>query len=94
MVRHKFIARIGYVFVGLVLVGFVARVLAAWLKGYAFVGENYWGLPIGTYSTAAVIAAVALIGMIWAGSKLVKALRRRAPKSEPTRSHTGRIERP
>ena len=93
MVRHKFIAAIGYVFVGLVVAGFVVQVVVAWLKGYAFVGESYWGLPIGTYSTAAVIVAVALIGMVWGGSKLLRALRRRVPKSEPKHSHFGPIDR-
>jgi polyferredoxin len=77
MVRHKTIKVVGYGLFGLIVTGLVMTVIAAWIQGRPFIGENFYGLPIGTYSTAAVMVLVVLIGIVWLNAKAIATFRRR-----------------
>ena len=79
--RHRVVAGVGYFFVGLLLVGLAVQVVIAWKNNIPFIGENYKGLPIGTYSTAAVLAALALFGLFWIGKGLRSLVRRGLSKT-------------
>jgi hypothetical protein len=53
---------IGYLLVALIVVGLCLTLLMASTSGQAFIGHNVYHLPIGTYSTIAVLAMAAAIG--------------------------------
>ena len=74
--RHRVVASVGLVLFALIVVGFVMRVAMAWQNNRPFVGVNYQGLPIGTYSTTAILVGIALIGLFMAIRYLFKKVRR------------------
>ncbi|HEX3367626.1 hypothetical protein [Phenylobacterium sp.] len=61
---RRTIATIGYVLIGLIVLGIVGDMLAATLKHQAFYGVNYLGLPLGTYSMALVLVMAGTIGAV------------------------------
>jgi hypothetical protein len=63
--RHPIVKAIGFSLLALVFIGLGASVVAAMLRGKAVLWNNYYGLPVGTYSTAAVLIVVIAAGMIW-----------------------------
>jgi hypothetical protein len=65
---------IGYFLVALIFCGLALTVLTALRDNQPFYGRNVYGLPIGTYSVAAMFAIVLIIGLVW----LVQRLWRRA----------------
>ncbi len=75
--RHKVLKLTGWFLFGLVLAGVVATVGAALVTGKAFVGVNYYGLPIGTYCAAATLT-VALICLLILGIKHVGLMAKRS----------------
>ena len=70
--RHRVLRGIGYVAVALFFAGAGVCVLLALFTGNPFMGINYYGLPIGTYSTAAVFLVGALGFVVW-GYRLLHA---------------------
>jgi hypothetical protein len=58
------IATVGYVLVGLIVCGLVLTIVAALLAGRPFYGRNVYHLPLGTYSTAAVLIMAGVIGVV------------------------------
>jgi uncharacterized membrane protein YhaH (DUF805 family) len=66
--------------VGAVFVALLLKLIMAISAGRPFIGTNYYGLPIGTYSTLVVFVVVALIGLFIGVSRLVLAIKRRRSK--------------
>ena len=62
--RHKALKLTGWFLCGLVFAGVVAMVIIALITGKAFVGVNYYGLPIGTYCAAAVLTVTLICSVI------------------------------
>ena len=58
------VATVGYLLVGLIVCGLVLTIVLALLAGHPFYGRNVYGLPLGTYSTAAVLMIAAVIGVV------------------------------
>ena len=75
MRRRGVIATVGYLLVGLILIGLVLTIALAFSTGHPFYGRNVYGLPLGTYSTAAVLVIAAAIGVI----RLIQHARRKRP---------------
>jgi hypothetical protein len=75
--RHPIVKTVGFVLFGLLVCGLVVTAAMAVRRGAPFIGENYMGLPIGTYSTLAVLIAGALIGSIWLVQRLRQKINRR-----------------
>ena len=78
--RHRLLMAIGYSLVALCSVGIGVRVVAALLNGRPTVGTNVYGLPIWTYSTAAVLIIVVIALVASGAGRIRNALRRRAEK--------------
>jgi hypothetical protein len=74
--RHPVIIVIGYILTGLVVVGLAATVFLAALSNHPFYGTNYKGLPLGTYSTLAVLAVALLVGLAWLVRRAVRMFKR------------------
>ncbi|MBW8303085.1 MAG: hypothetical protein K0M78_03925 [Brevundimonas sp.] len=64
---------IGYLLVALIFAGLCLTLLMASTSGQAFVGRNVYHLPIGTYSTLAILAMAAGIGCY----AIIRRIRRR-----------------
>ena len=64
---------IGYLLIALIVAGLCLTLLMASSSGQAFIGRNVYHLPIGTYSTIAVLAMAAAIGCY----AIVRRIRRR-----------------
>ena len=64
--RHPAVRMAGYGLVGLIIAGLALGVLAATISNHPFYGTSYWGLPLGTYSSLAVLAVIAAVGLTWA----------------------------
>jgi hypothetical protein len=77
MARFRPVAVIGFLFIGLIILDVVLTVLDALVHGRWFIGENFYGLPIGTYMAAAVLLIVGVILLLFGGSKLLATIRRR-----------------
>jgi hypothetical protein len=73
--RHRLMKAVGFSLLGLVFVGIGLSVLLALINGKPNVGTNYYGLPIGTYSSAAVLFMVVAILLVFGASRLVRLLR-------------------
>ena len=58
------VATVGYLLVSLIVCGLVLTIVVAWRAGQPFYGRNVYGLPLGTYSTAAVLAIAGVIGVV------------------------------
>lgn len=71
------IATVGYLLVSLIVGGLVLAIVLALRAGHPSYGRNVYGLPLGTYSTAAVLVIAGVIGVV----RLVQKTRR-----GPTRS--------
>ena len=56
---------VGLFFFALILLGLGGRIFLALRAGKAFYGENYYGQPLGIYSTLAVFAVAAVIILIF-----------------------------
>jgi hypothetical protein len=67
------VATVGYALVGLIVGGLVLTIILALLAGQPFYGRNVYGLPLGTYSTAAVLVIAGVIGVV----RLVQKARQR-----------------
>ncbi len=72
------IATVGYLLVGLIVCGLVLTIVMALLAGRLFYGQNVYHLPLGTYSTAAVLIMAAVIGVV----RLVQKARERRTRHE------------
>jgi hypothetical protein len=62
---RRLLARIAIVLAGFALAGFWWAALLAQLEGQLFVGGNYWGAPIGTW-TRLVALIVLTPAWVWA----------------------------
>ncbi len=78
--QHRLLKAIGFSLLGLVFVGIGLSVLLALVNGKPNVGTNYYGLPIGTYSTAAVLIMVVVILAVFGATRLFRSLKRRAAR--------------
>ncbi len=76
--RHPAVRAVGYGLVGLVMAGLAITVIAAAVSNHSFYGTNYWGLPLGTYSSLAVLMVVAAVGLIGAIRLVRREVRRRS----------------
>jgi uncharacterized membrane protein len=74
--RHPVINVIGYILTGLVVVGLAATVVLAALSNHPFYGKNYKGLPLGTYSTLAVMAVALFVGLAWLVRRAARLIKR------------------
>ena len=81
--RHKVLKSIGYFGVALFFAGAGVCVVFALLNGIPFMGTNYYGLPIGTYSIAVVLIAGALGLVVWGFKLLYAAVLRWRSNSGP-----------
>ncbi len=63
--RHPVVKGIGFFLVALLLASIGASVLTAMLRGKAFLWSNYYGVPVGTYSTAAVLVVAIVVAAVW-----------------------------
>jgi hypothetical protein len=63
--RHPIVKGIGFLFVAVLLASIGASVIVAMLRGKAFLWSNYYGVPVGTYSTAAVLTVAVVVAIIW-----------------------------
>ena len=63
--RHPVVKRIGFSLLAIVLLGIAVSVIAAMLQNKAFLWTNAYGVPVGTYSTAAVLVVAAGVGVFW-----------------------------
>ena len=63
--RSIWLKRAGIVLGALVALGFALRVFIALGAGKPFVGNNYWGAPIGTYLAIPVLVIGLPIGLWW-----------------------------
>ena len=61
---RRTIGTIGYVLIGLIVLGLIAEVIAALLNHQAFYGVNYLGLPLGTYWVALLLVMAGIIGAV------------------------------
>jgi hypothetical protein len=77
---HPILKGIGFSLLSLVLVGLGTSVVAAMLRGKAVLWNNYYGLPVGTYSTAAVLVVAIGAGVIWLVQRGRRFLGSRNPK--------------
>ena len=80
--RHRVLRGIGYVTVAVFFAGAGVSVLFALLNGNPFMGTNYYGLPIGTYSTAGLLLVGALGLVVWGYRLLFAAVMRWRSKAE------------
>ena len=78
--RHRLLRAIGFSLVALILVGICLSVLVSILSRNPNVGTNYYGLPIGTYSTAFVLFVVAIAGGVFGASRILRVFRQRAKR--------------
>jgi hypothetical protein len=62
---HPIVKGIGFSLLAIVLLGIAVSVVAAILQNKAFLWTNAYGLPVGTYSTAAVLVVAAGAGVFW-----------------------------
>jgi hypothetical protein len=62
------ITTIGYLLVALLIAGLALEALLALTHGRPFYGVNYWGAPVGTYSTFAILVVIGAAGV----ARLVK----------------------
>ncbi len=76
--RHPAVRAFGYGLVGLVMAGLAITVGAAAVANHPFYGANFWGLPLGTYSSLAVLVVAAAVGMIGAIRLIVREVLRRS----------------
>jgi hypothetical protein len=72
--QHRFLKAIGFSLLGLALAGIGLSVSLALMNGKPNVGTNYYGLPIGTYSSAAVLIVVVAILLVFGTCRLVRLL--------------------
>jgi hypothetical protein len=80
-VRHPILKGIGFSLLAFVFIGLGASVVGAMLQGKAVLWNNYYGLPVGTYSTAAVLVVAVAAGIIWLVQRARRFLGSRIPKS-------------
>ena len=80
-VRRPLVKATGYVLFGLVVIGLALTVMGAALSGQPFYGLNYKGLPLGAYSTLAVLALAAVVVLTAGVSRALASARRRSAKS-------------
>lgn len=73
--QHKLLKAIGFSLLGIAFVGIGLSVLVALMNGKPNVGTNVYGLPIGTYSTAAVLIMVIVILAVFGASRLVRLIK-------------------
>ena len=62
---RQVIKAIGYFLVVLLFCGLALTVLTAMRNHEPFYGRNAYGLPLGTYSTAAMFAIGLVVGVVW-----------------------------
>ena len=57
---------VGFLLIGGCLLGLALTTISAWRAGKPTIGENFYGMPVGTVEAAAVLAvgAVALV-ILW-----------------------------
>ena len=67
---------VGLFFVVLILAGLGARIFISLRAGGAFYGENYYGQPLGNYSTLGVFAVAAVVILIFAVRWLARVFER------------------
>ena len=58
--RRPIVKGIGFSLLAILLLGIAVSVVEAMLQNKAFLWTNAYGVPVGTYSTAAVLAHSAL----------------------------------
>lgn len=75
---------IGYLLVAAIFVGMGLAALTAARNGEAFYGVSHFGLPLGSYSTLAMLGMIVLIGAAVIATKVVKAWQ--VWRSRPTRT--------
>jgi len=67
------IAAVGFLLLGLIILGLVLNLLIALRNNQPFYGRNVYGLPLGTYSTIAMLVIGAVVG----GVAIAQRIRRR-----------------
>ncbi len=78
--RHRLLKAVGFSLVAIVLAGIGLSVLLALMQGKPNVGTNHYGLPIGAYSSAAVMVVVVVVLVILGASRVIRELKQRASK--------------
>jgi hypothetical protein len=68
MMRSKWLKRASIIALALITVSLALRAAVALQRGDPFMGENYWGAPIGVYLILPVLAVGIPIG-IWLAIK-------------------------
>jgi len=62
---HPIVKGFGFSLLAIVLLGIAVSVIAAMAQNKAVLWTNAYGLPVGTYSTAAVLIVAAGVGVFW-----------------------------
>ncbi|HEY2357193.1 MAG TPA: hypothetical protein VGH86_07065 [Phenylobacterium sp.] len=73
--QHRLLKAVGFSLLGLAFVGFCLSVLVALMNGKPNIGTNFYGLPIGTYSTAAVLLMGVVIWLVFGATRLLRLLK-------------------
>jgi hypothetical protein len=66
MMRSKWLRRAIVIVSALMVVSVALRAAVALQRGDPFMGENYWGAPVGVYLVLPILAAIIPIGIWWA----------------------------
>ena len=75
--RHMVIAGIGLVLFAMIFAGMWATVIFALRSGQLFVGTNYKGLPLGTYTNLAVLIVATMVLVVMAVKRIFSAVKHR-----------------
>jgi len=75
--RHPIVKAIGFLLLAAFLLGLAGSVIAAIAQNKAVLWTNAYGLPVGTYSTAAVLVVAAGVGAFWLFQRVRLMLNRR-----------------
>jgi len=57
---------------GLALLGAGGRAVLALRDGHVFYGANYWGAPLGAYTTIAVVVVASGVAVVWLIRRLLR----------------------
>lgn len=74
---RKILNAVGFGLLGLILLGFGLRIYVSIKANNAFLGVNYRGVPLGTYSSLATLVIVLLVLLVLAVQRLLSEIRRR-----------------
>lgn len=63
--QHPIVRGIGFSLLAFFLIGLCGSVAFAMLHNQAFLWNNAYGVPVGTYSTAAVLVVAGCVWVFW-----------------------------